>query len=187
VTRVLMLRHAESQWNALGRWQGRADPDLSTEGETQAGSAAAGLSGADRIVSSNLRRAARSAAIIAEKLNLGPVVIDADLGERDVGAWAGLTNEEVDERWPGYRASGRVPDGWEPNDRVLQRALAAIERAAAGAGHTVVAVTHAGLIRTVEAHLGQPRRPVPNLAGRWIDVHGGRLTAGPRVCLLPTG
>ena len=38
---LLVLRHAQSTWNAAGRWQGWADPPLSDEGEGQVGVAAA--------------------------------------------------------------------------------------------------------------------------------------------------
>ena len=33
--RLLLVRHAQSEWNALGRWQGLADPPLSDLGELQ--------------------------------------------------------------------------------------------------------------------------------------------------------
>ncbi|SVB17755.1 uncharacterized protein METZ01_LOCUS170609, partial [marine metagenome] len=32
VTQMLLVRHGQSEWNALGRWQGRADPSLTDVG-----------------------------------------------------------------------------------------------------------------------------------------------------------
>src|SRR5258708_25411622 len=66
LTRVLLLRHAQSEWNAEGRWQGWADPPLSAAGAAAA--AAAGdhpaLDGVDVAVSSALLRAAETMSLL---------------------------------------------------------------------------------------------------------------------------
>ncbi|MGH2760212.1 MAG: histidine phosphatase family protein, partial [Actinomycetota bacterium] len=101
MTRLLLIRHAESQWNAQGRWQGLADPELSERGRAQALAAASRLAGTvERIVASDLRRAAETADIIGDTLGLGPVERRAELREIDVGRWSGLTRAEIEERWP---------------------------------------------------------------------------------------
>jgi glucosyl-3-phosphoglycerate phosphatase len=82
---LLVIRHGRSEWNAIGRWQGHADPPLSELGRRQAILAAASIGAVDAIVSSDLLRAAETAAIIAQKLGVGPVVVDERLGERDAG------------------------------------------------------------------------------------------------------
>ncbi|MBA2326593.1 MAG: histidine phosphatase family protein, partial [Actinobacteria bacterium] len=71
-TRLFLVRHGESTWNADGRWQGQADPPLSALGEEQACDAAARLAagGFSRVVASDLQRARRTAEILAEALGL---------------------------------------------------------------------------------------------------------------------
>ncbi|MEY2406219.1 MAG: glucosyl-3-phosphoglycerate phosphatase, partial [Acidimicrobiaceae bacterium] len=83
--RILLVRHGQSEWNALGRWQGQADPPLSDLGRLQAHAAAHALGAVGAVFASDLVRAAETAAIIAAELGVGPVVIDADLRERDAG------------------------------------------------------------------------------------------------------
>jgi broad specificity phosphatase PhoE len=181
VTRILLVRHGQSVWNAAGRWQGNADPPLSPLGREQARAAVGAVEGADRIFSSNLLRARESAEILAGRR---PVHIEARLRERDGGEWTGLTRPEIEEQWPGYLADGRRPPGFEEDAEVVPRAQAAIERIAAGDGF-VVAVSHGGLIRAVERHLGlEDAGPVPNLGGRWLEVAGGTMRAGDRHLLI---
>lgn len=102
MTRVLLVRHGQSEWNADGRWQGQADPPLTDLGRAQAHHAARSLGVVDAIVSSDLQRAAETAAILAGELGVGPVVLDPDLRERDAGEWSGLTRSEIERDWPGY-------------------------------------------------------------------------------------
>ncbi len=51
-------------------------------------------------------------------------------------------------------------------------------------GATVVVVSHGGVIRVVEAHLGGEPHPVPNLGGIWLHAHPAGLTLGARIALL---
>jgi probable phosphoglycerate mutase len=195
-TRVLLVRHGQSEWNASGRWQGQADPPLSDLGRQQARSAAQALGALDAVFASDLQRATETATIIAGLLGIGPVIVDPDLRERDAGEWSGLTRPEIEERYPGYLDSSpgfgpagerKRPPGWETDESVRNRALRAIARIAEEVddGH-VLAVTHGGLIYVVEHHLGHDG-PIPRLAngaGRWIDVDGERITLGERVLLV---
>ncbi len=193
-TRVLLVRHGQSEWNAVGRWQGQADPPLSDTGRAQARSAARSLGALDAVFASDLQRATETAMIIAGELGVGPVVVDPDLRERDAGEWSGLTRAEIEERYPGYLGSTpscaagaeRRPPGWEPDDSVLERALRALATIGEAVdGGDVLAVTHGGLIYVVEGHLGQDRiERLANGAGRWVVVDGDRLTLGDRVLLV---
>ena len=84
-------------------------------------------------------------------------MVDEDLRERDAGEWSGLTRPEIEERFPGYLADHRRPPGWESDEDLLARALRALRRIGAEVpGGDVLAVTHGGLIYTVEGHLGEP-------------------------------
>jgi probable phosphoglycerate mutase len=168
-------------WNAVGRWQGQADPPLSPLGETQAAEAADRLAdvGFSAVVSSDLRRARATADILARPLGL-PVVVDPDLREIDVGDWTGLTRAEIETQWPGELAEwseGRSesPLGGESRTALAERARAAMARAAAAAqpGDHLLVVTHGALIRNLDRTLGLPPQPMPNLSGRWYEVDGG--------------
>jgi broad specificity phosphatase PhoE len=193
-TRVLLVRHGQSEWNAVGRWQGQADPPLSDVGRAQARAAASSLGALDAIFASDLQRATETAAIISAELGVGPVVVDPDLRERDAGEWSGLTRAEIEERYPGYLGSSpsfaagaeRRPPGWEPDESVLERALRALAHIGdAVDGGDVLAVTHGGLIYVIEGHLGQERiERLANGAGRWVVVDGDQLTLGDRVLLV---
>src|SRR3954464_6700209 len=90
-SRVLLVRHGQSEWNAVGRWQGQADPPLSDLGRAQARAAARSLGSLDAVYASDLQRATETALIIAEQIGIGPVILDPDLRERDAGQWSGLT------------------------------------------------------------------------------------------------
>lgn len=184
-TRLFLVRHGESTWNADGRWQGQADPPLSALGERQAEAGVAGFTEAvDAVWTSDLARAARTAELLATGLGLAPPHADARLRERDVGEWSGLTRSEIEERWPGALAERRSPSGWEDDDRLAQRALAALrELASTAPGTTIVVVTHGGVIRTIERHLGAEPEPVPNLSGRWLAADDD-LTLGERQLLI---
>ncbi len=105
-TDLLVVRHGQSEWNAVGRWQGQADPPLSELGRRQAYVAAASIGAVDGIISSDLQRAVETAAIIAQQIGVGPVMVDERLRERDAGEWTGLGRAEIDKGWPGWVADG---------------------------------------------------------------------------------
>jgi len=184
-TTVLAVRHGQSTWNADGRWQGHADPPLSPLGVAQARAAVAAIGAIDVVVASDLERARETAIVIADGLGVGPVVVDENLRETDAGPWTGLTRAEIEVGWPGWLADGRRPDGFEAQDEVRRRgraALAAIDREYPRA--TVVAITHAGVIRAVERSCGADDGVLPNLGGRYFTVDGDSLSLGERVLLI---
>jgi broad specificity phosphatase PhoE len=68
---------------------------------------------------------------------------------------------------------------------VLERVLAALDEIASLHDGDVLVVTHGGVVRVVERHLGGDADGlIPNLGGRWLDHDGARLTLGDRVVLL---
>ncbi|MEA2827792.1 MAG: glucosyl-3-phosphoglycerate phosphatase [Actinomycetota bacterium] len=195
VIRLALVRHGQSRWNAVGRWQGQADPRLSPLGESQAAEAAERLQGAGitGVVTSDLVRARRTGQIIADALGLGPVSVRADLREYDVGDWSGLTKPEIEARWPGQQAEwfgGRLPttpggEGRVPFDRRVMGAVLAVA-AQADPGSVLVVVTHGGVIRALERAAGAAPVPIANLCGRWFSVDDGVLRAGPPLALVGT-
>jgi probable phosphoglycerate mutase len=183
-TRALLTRHGQSEWNALGRWQGQADPPLTDLGRRQAHEAARSLGTVDGIWASDLLRAAETAAIIGDDMGVGPVVLDTDLRERDAGEWTGLTRAEIEQRYPGYLPDGRRPPGWESDEELVARAQGALRRITdAIPGGDALVITHAGVVFAVERHLGQERTRLANVEGRWVTIAPEGLRLGDRVVL----
>lgn len=184
MTTLLLTRHAQSEWNALGRWQGRADPPLSQLGRVQASQAAEKLGHVDAIISSPLERARHTAEIIAEALGVGPISIEPDLAERDVGEWSGLTNAEIEISWPGFLEQRRRPPSYESDDALLRRTLEALDRTVnAFRDAQVLVIAHGGLIYALEAYHGESFQRIPNLGGRWLFHKNGQITLGDRILL----
>ena len=185
-TRLLTLRHGESEWNAIGRWQGQEDPPLTDAGMLQAVAAAEMLGTFDAVWASTLQRAAYTAAIIAEALGIGPVQVDPQLMEQAFGSWQGLTIGEIEHGWPGFLAEHRRPDDAEQPDEIVARGLAVLRRIAAEhPGGEVLVVTHGGLMRTLRRSLGADEARFTNLGGCWFEVHAdGRVVAGELVRLI---
>lgn len=185
--RILLIRHGQSTWNAEDRWQGQQDPPLSPLGIQQAHEAAESLGTFDLIGSSTLERAHSTASIIANALGIGPVITDAGLMERYSGGFETLTRTEIEERFPGYLASGERPDDYETDESIIERATGALARLAglAGDGSTALVVGHGGVIRAIERTLEAERTErLPNLGGRWLEIGPGIFRAGDAVTLV---
>jgi ribonuclease H / adenosylcobalamin/alpha-ribazole phosphatase len=149
-TRLLLLRHGQTELSLQRRYSGRGNPALTDVGRQQAGAAAEYLAqrgGIAAVLSSPLQRAYDTAATAAKALGLD-VTVDDDLIETDFGAWEGLTFVEAAERDPELhrrwlRDTAAVPPGGESFDAVLQRVLRVRERiVAAHQGATVLVVSH---------------------------------------------
>lgn len=185
VTDMLLVRHGQSEWNAVGRWQGKADPALTELGRLQALHASARVGAVDVIVASPLIRALETARLISNHLGVGPVIVEADLAERDAGEWQGLTRTEIEEGWPGYLATDRYPTGYEGQDELIHRVHGALDRVhAAYDGAEVLVVTHGGVIGAVERDAGLPWERLANLEGRRVNHKGDRLSVAERVVLV---
>jgi probable phosphoglycerate mutase len=185
-TRFLLVRHGQSTWNELGRWQGQADPPLTELGRRQASLASRAVGAVDAVVSSCLERARVTAEIIATAIGVGPVVALDGLQERDAGEWSGLTRAEIEHAYPGYLADGRRPPGWEPDERMSERVLGTLDALAERfSGAELVCVTHGGVIMHVEEALGAERHRIANLGGRWLEHRPGvGYVLGERLDLL---
>ncbi len=186
MTRIFLVRHGQSTWNADGRWQGRADPPLSDLGVRQAEVAAETVDefGITRIWASPLVRANQTALILSSRLGL-EVEDDARLMERDAGDWTGKTRTEIEAGWPGFLDGGQRPPGFETDDVLHERALAAMGDIGRDAHEPVVVVSHGGLIRVVERALGSEPHSVPNLGG--LDIRrsaDGALELSGRIVLI---
>lgn len=112
MTRLLLVRHGRSVWNALGRIQGQVDIELDDEGVRQAERVAARVKQFDiaAIYSSPLQRARVTAETIGAQANL-PVACDDRLMEYQFGVVNGLTWDELVVRHPEL-AKHWVDDAW---------------------------------------------------------------------------
>ena len=149
-TRLLLLRHGQTELSVQRRYSGRGNPALSEVGLRQADAAARYLAqrgGIAAVISSPLQRAYDTGATAAKALGLN-VTVDDDLIETDFGAWDGLTfaeaavrDPELHTRW--LRDTSTTPPGGESFDEVLDRVLGVRERIiAAHQGTTVLVVSH---------------------------------------------
>ncbi|MFI7607996.1 histidine phosphatase family protein [Micromonospora sp. NPDC049366] len=160
MTRLIVWRHGNTDWNAANRVQGQTDVPLNDLGREQARAAAPLLAALrpDALVASDLSRAADTAAALAAVTGL-PVRSDARLRERHFGHWQGLTLTEVAERFPAEHVRWRAGDpdpgtGIETLDDLGKRVGAALAEAAdAAPGGTVVVATHGGAARQGVGHL----------------------------------
>lgn len=187
---IIVVRHGESEWNVLGKWQGRADTKLTDSDRRQALEAARYLAtsriSVDRIVASSLNRARETAAIIAERLGLAMPEVDDRLVETDVGPWQGLREHEIEAAWPNYLAERRTPPNFEAPHDVFARATAALREHAVRGDRTLV-VSHSGVIRTLRRVMGTHDRRLHNLEGCYFSLSdSGELTAGDFVALVTT-
>jgi broad specificity phosphatase PhoE len=156
--RLVLLRHAETEWSAAGRHTGRTDVPLTAAGEEHARTAGERLAGHAfaEVRSSPLQRARRT----AELAGFAPVV-DDDLLEWDYGVYEGRTTHDIraDLDDPAWTVWSTTQGLGESVDDVGARARRAIDRVAPTLrdGGDVLLVAHAHLLRILTAvFLGLP-------------------------------
>jgi ribonuclease H / adenosylcobalamin/alpha-ribazole phosphatase len=149
-TRLLLLRHGQTELSVQRRYSGRGNPGLTELGRQQADAAARYLAqrgGISAVVASPLQRCYDTAAAAAKALGLD-LTVDDDLIETDFGGWEGLTfaeaaehDPELHRRW--LRDTSTEPPGGESFDHVNQRVCRARDRIVAEyGGTTVLVVSH---------------------------------------------
>ena len=184
---IFLVRHGETEWNRIGRWQGRTDIPLSEVGRAQALALAARLRdrGISQIYASDLSRARETAEIVAQALGVMRVECDPRLRERGFGCFEGLTREECAERhaeaWKRYLADHRnTPADAEPQGEVVARVAAALTRVAESADRTghVLVVSHGAAIRSfVHTVTGTSPPPLANTALFLVTHERGGFTS----------
>jgi probable phosphoglycerate mutase len=160
-TRILLIRHGETDWNATGRLQGHSDTPLNAVGREQARRAARRLAGEPvrALYSSDLARSFETATIIGQELGL-LVMTSPQLRERRYGVWEGLTSAEIQARYPEQFAEWRArstdfaPPQGETITQLLTRAFTALQTIACRhVGEVVVVITHGGLCYVLLNHI----------------------------------
>jgi broad specificity phosphatase PhoE len=189
-TTILLIRHGQTDWNASGRWQGHLDIPLNSRGIAQSEALGRRLSGRPVIAlySSDLQRAAMTAAILGRALDVIPIM-DPTWRERHGGSFQGLTFAEVRETYPAefeaMRISGAAPPGGESDATLFRRVLEGYDRLVRRHHDEMVAVvSHGGTLNAlISSILGFPagQRARITLRGNTglstveADEHGVRL------------
>ena len=153
MSRLLLIRHGATLWNAAGRLQGRSDQPLSLEGRAAvAGWTLPPETAAARWLCSPLSRARDTAAILhGRPVEAEPRLIEADWGDWEGRTLAGLRGE-LGEAMAANEARGldfRPPGGESPRD--VQVRLRPLLAELAERDESVVAVSHKGVLRALYA------------------------------------
>lgn len=164
-TRLLLLRHGQTELSVDRRYSGRGDVSLTELGTSQARAAAQRLSKMDGVaavnsdaavpvVASPLARTRQTAREVAAELG-GTCEFHEGLVETDFGEWEGLTFTEASERYPRLHRQWIgdptvAPPGGESLDAVYRRvAEASDDLLARYAGQTIVVVSHVTPIKAL--------------------------------------
>ncbi len=153
-TLLTIVRHGQTSANIDGVWHGSTNTPLTTHGHGQAAAAAAFIEANHKpvrnIYASPLDRAQHTAEAIAGRLGLTPE-IDSGLAEYDLGAWEGMSFEDLFQEKklfhnmkadPHYR-----PHGGESPKQVGDRLVDALQRISSRhPGERVVVVSHGGAL-----------------------------------------
>jgi broad specificity phosphatase PhoE len=161
---VVIWRHGQTAWNAERRFQGQLDIDLDDVGFAQAARAATLLAGLapSAIVSSDLMRARHTAGALAELTGL-QVTTDRRLREIEIGAWQGLTFDEVAVRFPAEAMAWR--DGGEGRRGGGETLIEVGDRAVAAVSDGLVALDDEDGTLVVATHGASGRAIVASLIG----------------------
>jgi broad specificity phosphatase PhoE len=174
-TRILLVRHGQSEGNAGGRFGGHTATPLSALGRAQAEATARALATekVTAIYSSDLVRAIETAEPLARALNLEITRAEA-FRERSVGRMEGLTFQEAAEQFPeDYGALLRrdfdlVLTGGESYRQMLDRSAHALDEAInSNLGGCLTVFSHTGTICILALHL-MGALDAPELRPVWI-------------------
>ena len=161
-TEFWVVRHGESTWNVLGRYQGQADVPLSLEGRLQAAMLAERLTGQpfDAVYSSDLSRALETARTVTERLTRPvfsgppPVQLDPGLREIDVGILSGKDTPQLRLEHADYLEALHAdpwatprPGGESMKDLYARSGASFQEMRRRHPGGRVLVFTHGGVVR----------------------------------------
>ena len=144
---IYLIRHGETDWNLIGKVQGREDIPLNNTGRKQAMSCATALKGKGimNIISSPLIRALETASIISNETVNTQIIVDEDLIERDFGEMSGVTYDHKR-----YFDIFDYEESMESLENVSKRLLACIHRYAVKySGQDIIMVSHGAAINSV--------------------------------------
>jgi broad specificity phosphatase PhoE len=163
--KLIMVRHGESEGNAIRHFTSTPEAKITELGRRQAREAALKIKqmfAPALVIASTYARARETGRIIADELGI-PLEFEAEFREQSLGRLAGLPYESV-QKDPTFDAKQPWlwrPPGGESHLDVRQRVAPALDRVAAEyADRELVIVSHGGVMRTVWAHV----------TGTWQDA-----------------
>jgi broad specificity phosphatase PhoE len=164
--KLIMVRHGESEGNAIRRFTTSGDAKITDLGRRQALEAAQKIKlkfQPTLVIASTFARARETGLIIAAEL-LIPIEYEAEFREQSLGDLAGQPYESVanDPTFDPKRSwQWRAPNG-ESHEDVLKRVAPVLDRSAAKyPDEEIVIVSHGGVMRAVWAHV----------TGKWENAH----------------
>lgn len=187
--RVLLARHGETDWNAVGRIQGQSDTVLNDNGRLQADQLAQKLKTCgiqvERIYSSPQKRAAETAERVGVCLNQKAELVK-ELREISFGIWEGHSWEEIGVRWAEEYAQYErdrmhvAPSKGECYRTMLERVLPALYSIVKGKESTVLVVAHSAVIKGVLCWLdgcnfADINRTYPLANASWVELDSEQL------------
>lgn len=189
ITRLCLIRHGETTWNAERRLQGHTDIPLNAKGELQARQMAQALKNAkitfDVLYTSDLKRAADTADAIVQLFAV-KAQVDSTLRERHFGALQGLAISEAPllrpDIWPAHisRDLDHELEGGESIQQLALRVQTFLDRIQKQyAGKTILVVSHGGTLDMIyriasKQSLSTERvASVPNASLNWITHQQG--------------
>lgn len=188
MTRLCLVRHGETAWNAERRLQGHLDVPLNEIGREQARATAEALAAHafGAVYCSDLVRARATAEATGIRIGRTPTTLTG-LRERHYGAFQGLTYDEADARFPqayarflGREIDFALPEGGESLRAFSRRVSVTLDEIVnRHVGERILIVTHGGVLDV--AHrvatgkpLNTPRDfEIPNAALNWIEHRDG--------------
>lgn len=159
-TRLILLRHGQTNWNQLKIVQGHDDgATLTDEGRAQVSRVIEGLRtyDVDHVISSDLNRAVETARIVTEQLGT-PSSVDPAIRERSFGVLEGGPLSAATPALTGIEGERVIdetahPAGGESLRDLYRRTADFVDRVAvAHRGQSLLIVTHGGTIRTIRAY-----------------------------------
>ena len=141
------------------------------------------------MITSDFSRAVETATVFGKVFDCD-ILTNPLLRERNLGEWEGLSQEEIERRWPGLIDAWRVgrinsPPGGETDDEVTHRASRALSECETwdlGPAPKLV-ISHAGILRGLLAVHGMPDEEIPPLSGRWLTIEDGQIFIGKETSL----
>ena len=155
---IYLVRHGETNWNSLRKYQGRTDIELNDKGIKEAHLVGRKLEdyGIECIYSSTLKRAMKTAEIINSYVNTDEITTTEEIIELNLGEWEGKTWDEIQEEykdflstWMANKLKVKIPGGESYGDAEIRGINFLRNLVNSCSFENVVVVSHGALIAAV--------------------------------------